>query len=63
MRIGDGFTLRFGSDPVLHIASRDLESCEACLIAGHVAHVRQRGEVVVPPLLGTGIALRFAEAD
>jgi hypothetical protein len=62
VRVGDGFTLRFASDPVLHIATQDLEACVASLVAGHVAHVRQQGKVVVPPLPGTGIALRFAEA-
>jgi hypothetical protein len=57
-----GFALGFGAAPVLHIASRDLAACEACLVAGHVAHVRQQGEVVVPPSPGTGLTLRFAEA-
>ncbi|MFE0759203.1 VOC family protein [Inquilinus sp. NPDC058860] len=55
-----GFTLGAGVEPTLHIATSDLDSCEAALRAGHVAHGRHPGEVRVPPLPGTGLALRFA---
>ncbi|MGK9235801.1 VOC family protein [Inquilinus limosus] len=55
-----GFTLGVGAEPMLHIATRDLDACESALRAGRVVHARHPGEVVVPPLPGTGLALRFA---
>jgi hypothetical protein len=54
-----GFTLGVGDQPMLHIATRDLDACESALRASHVAHARHSGEVRVPPLPGTGLALRF----
>jgi catechol 2,3-dioxygenase-like lactoylglutathione lyase family enzyme len=56
-----GFTLGTGAEPMLHIAIRDLDSCEAALRVGHVAHARHPGELRVPPLPGTGLALRFVD--
>jgi catechol 2,3-dioxygenase-like lactoylglutathione lyase family enzyme len=55
-----GFILGVGDQPMLHLATRDLDACEAALRAGHVGHVRHPGEIKVPPLPGTGLALRFA---
>lgn len=59
IRIGERFTLGFGFEPELRIATSDLAACEACLVAGHVAHARRDGGLVVPPLPGTGLTLRF----
>jgi catechol 2,3-dioxygenase-like lactoylglutathione lyase family enzyme len=55
-----GFILGVGDQPMLHLATRDLDACESALRAGHVGHARHPGEIKVPPLPGTGLALRFA---
>ncbi|MGO4129822.1 VOC family protein [Inquilinus sp. YAF38] len=55
-----GFTLGIGDQPMLHLATRNLDACESALRAGHVAHARHPGEVRVLPLPGTGLAPRFA---
>lgn len=55
-----GFTLGVGDQPMLHLATGDLDACESSLRAGHVDHARHPGEIKVPPLPGTGLALRFA---